>query len=67
MELITIKITGTVVTSRYGTLTAGDLLRTDTDFADHLVGECHAAKYIDTAPAAHQESAPAPRRRKGKE
>ena len=47
---VQIKITATVITSRYGTLMAGDMLRTDADFAKHLVGECKAGEYV-TEPA----------------
>lgn len=46
MELIQVKIKGTVVTQRYGTLTSGDLLRTDAEFAKHLVEDCGAAEYM---------------------
>jgi len=46
MDLVQIKITGMVITHRYGTLSAGDLLRTDAAFAKHLVEDCAAAEYI---------------------
>ena len=42
---VQIKITTTVITSRYGTLMAGDMLRTDSEFAAHLVNECKAGEY----------------------
>lgn len=45
-ELVQVKIKGTVVTSRYGALSTGDLLRTDAAFAKHLVEECGAAEYV---------------------
>lgn len=45
-ELVQVKIKGTVVTSRYGSLSTGDLLRTDAEFAKHLVEECGAADYV---------------------
>lgn len=45
-----VKITSMVVTAQYGTLSPGDILRTNKDFAAHLVNDCAAAKYID-APA----------------
>lgn len=51
MELVQVKITTTAVTSRYGTLVSGDILRTDAEFARHLVEDCKAGKYA-TAPAA---------------
>jgi hypothetical protein len=54
-ELVELEILTTVVTSRYGSLSRGDLLRTDKDYAEHLI-EVHAAKYV-TAPAV----APTPR------
>lgn len=46
MELVEVKITGQLITSRYGTLNAGDILRTDTAFAKHLVEDCAGAEYI---------------------
>ena len=59
---VQIKITATVITSRYGTLMAGDMLRTDADFAAHLVGECKAGEYV-TEPVQEPEK----RARKAKE
>ena len=50
MELVQVQITTTAVTSRYGTLVSGDILRTDAEFARHLVEDCKAGKYV-TAPA----------------
>lgn len=47
--LVQVKIKGTVITSRYGSLSDGDILRTDTAFARHLVEECAAAEYISPA------------------
>lgn len=45
MDLVEVEITGQAITARYGTLNAGDILRTDKAFADHLVNDCGAAKY----------------------
>jgi hypothetical protein len=45
-EIFTVKIKGLVVTSRYGALSSGDLLRTDAAFAKHLVEDCAAAEYV---------------------
>jgi hypothetical protein len=62
MELLTIEIKGLVVTSRYGALQSGDLLRTDAAFARHLVEDCAAAEYVTAA------NTPTPKRtRKPKE
>ena len=47
MQIVQIKITKTAVTARYGTLSPGDLLRTDAGFARHLVEDCKAAKYVE--------------------
>jgi hypothetical protein len=58
MQLVEVKITSTVVTAPYGTLTSGTILRTSAAYAKHLVEEASAAKYI-TAPAT-TEAAPAP-------
>jgi guanyl-specific ribonuclease Sa len=45
MELVEVEITGMVITHRYGTLQTGVVLRTDKEYADHLVNDCAAAKY----------------------
>lgn len=42
-----IKITNTVVTPQYGSLSNGDVLRTTPAFAKHLVESCKAAKYLE--------------------
>jgi len=64
MNLVEIQITATVVTARYGTLSHGDLLRTDAAFARHLVEDCAAAKYTTRA---LQPPAQPKRRRRHKE
>lgn len=46
MEQVQVKITAMVMTNRYGTLSNGDVLRTDAEFAKHLVDECGAAEYL---------------------
>ncbi|HQR84528.1 MAG: hypothetical protein B7Y05_08700 [Polynucleobacter sp. 24-46-87] len=51
MKLCLVKITNTVVTSQYGTLESGDILRTNPAFAKHLVEECKAAKFIENPPS----------------
>ncbi len=51
MKLCLLKITSTVVTSQYGTLESGDILRTNAAFAEHLVNDCKAAKYIENPPS----------------
>lgn len=50
-ELVQVRIKGTVVTHRYGTLSSGDVLRTDAAFAKHLVEDCSAAEYLDKVSA----------------
>lgn len=50
-ELVQVRIKGTVVTQRYGTLSSGDVLRTDAEFAKHLVEDCSAAEYLDKVSA----------------
>jgi hypothetical protein len=49
MDLVQVKIKGTVVTSRYGTLSSGDMLRTDAAYAKHLVEECGVGAYMINA------------------
>lgn len=46
MEQVQVKIKGTVTTSRYGSLSEGAILRTDAEFAKHLVEDCGAAEYV---------------------
>lgn len=55
MELVRVKITATVITQRYGTLGPGDMLNTDLAFAKHLVDDCRAAKFVDSAAAKTDE------------
>jgi hypothetical protein len=43
--MVEVEILGQVITHRYGTLNSGDVLRTDLEFAKHLVEDCSAAKY----------------------
>ena len=62
MQLVEVKITSTVVTAPYGTLTSGTILRTSPAYAKHLVEEAFAARYL-TAPAASAEP-PAKRSKK---
>jgi len=50
MSIVRVKIKGIVVTPQYGTLSPGDELRTNPEFARHLVEDCNAAEYIDAAP-----------------
>lgn len=65
MELIKVEITGQAITARYGTLNTGDILRTDAEFAKHLVEDCAAAKYITVKPAkVIAQAAPVTRKRK---
>lgn len=46
MEQVEVEITGLVITARYGTLKTGDILRTDKEYADHLVDDCGAGKLV---------------------
>jgi hypothetical protein len=57
MEIVEVRIIALVVTSRYGSLSHGDLLRTDAAFARHLVEDCAAAEYIHR-PAPAKAAAP---------
>lgn len=45
-NLVQVKIKTQTVTSRYGVLEAGDILRTDRGYAQHLVEQCKAAEYL---------------------
>lgn len=55
--LVEVEILGCVVTAQYGTLKQGDILRTDAEFANHLVNDCSAAKYTQAKPAPAEEPA----------
>jgi hypothetical protein len=58
--MIEVEILGIVVTHQYGTLNTGDVLRTDPEFARHLVEDCGAAKYRDAPqPAEASQDVPA--------
>ena len=56
MELVQVEILCTTITARYGTLNGGDLLRTDAEYAKHLVDDCGAAKYAKAAAEGEAES-----------
>ena len=43
--MVEVEILGQIITSQYGTLNTGDILRTNEAFAKHLVDDCSAAKY----------------------
>lgn len=62
MEHVEVEITGMAMTNRYGTLTTGAILRTDSAFAKHLVEECGCAKYRE--PATTEPVTPARKPRK---
>ncbi|WGG48929.1 hypothetical protein [Rugamonas sp. DEMB1] len=66
MELVEVEITGQAITARYGTLSTGTILRTDWEFAKHLVEDCAAAKYTvtKTAKAAELSKKPAAAQKK---
>lgn len=51
MELVEVEILTLTITSQYGTLTQGTILRTSPDFAKHLVEDAGAAKYVKGAAA----------------
>lgn len=54
--LVEVEILGCVMTAQYGVLSTGDILRTNAEFAAHLVNDCAAAKYTQAKPA--PETAP---------
>lgn len=57
-ELVEVKIRCTVVTSQYGTLESGDILRTNAEFAKHLVEQCAAGDYVVKKEATKEEPKP---------
>lgn len=46
MNRVKVKILLQTITAQYGTLNAGDILRTSPEFAKHLVEDCMAAEYV---------------------
>lgn len=54
-DQVQVKITGMVITQRYGSLNAGYILRTDAKFAKHLVEDCGAAEYV-ASPVANEDA-----------
>lgn len=59
MEQIEVEILGLTITHQYGVLNTGDILRTNAEFARHLVEDACAAKYTQAQPAKPELSAPA--------
>lgn len=59
MELVQVKILGTAMTAQYGTLSTGDVLRTNAEFAKHLVEDCHVAEYTKAPATKGELKAPA--------
>lgn len=57
-DLVAVRITGQAITNRYGTLSAGDVLRTDADFAKHLVDDCRVAEYATGTVTANPDAPP---------
>lgn len=47
MELVRVRIKGSVVSERYGALKSGDIVTTDAAYAKHLVHDCGAGEYMD--------------------
>lgn len=45
MELVEVEIIAQLITARYGSLSTGDILRTDRAFAEHLINDCNGAKW----------------------
>ena len=55
MELVEVEILTQAITSQYGVLSQGDILRTSPEFAKHLVEDAGAAKYVKAAKPAAPE------------
>ncbi|MDM0024084.1 HeH/LEM domain-containing protein [Variovorax saccharolyticus] len=56
MELVEVEILTQTITSQYGVLSQGDILRTSPEFAKHLVEDAGAAKFV----AAKEQSSAKP-------
>lgn len=66
MEQVEVEILSQTITSQYGVLSAGHILRTDAAFAAHLVDDCMAAKYTKAKPQAEPSAPAAPAPTKSK-
>jgi hypothetical protein len=64
MEQVEVEILGMVITQRYGVLKSGDILRTDAEFAKHLVNEASAAKYVEAVKPSPEPEETKPKRKK---
>jgi hypothetical protein len=64
--MTSVKIKGLVITSQYGTLSDGTILRTSAEFAKHLVDDCGAAEYVEKTEKEEVKPEETPVKRKGK-
>ena len=64
--MTTVKIKGLVITSQYGTLSDGTILRTSEEFTAHMVSECNAAEYVEKTEKEEPKPEETPVKRKGK-
>jgi hypothetical protein len=64
MGQVEVEILGMVITQRYGVLKSGDILRTDVEFAKHLVNEASAAKYVEAVRPSSEPEETKPKRKK---
>lgn len=64
MELVEVEILTQTITSQYGVLSAGDILRTSPEFAKHLVEDASAAKYTTKAKAEPKVAESPPKHRR---
>lgn len=58
MPIVELKILKTIVSSQFGALSYGDVLRCGEAYARHLVEDLAAAKYVNQQPT-HQLTPPA--------
>ncbi len=56
MDIVEVKIKGTVITNQYGALADGTILKTNPEFAKHLVEDCNAADYVVKTVVAQEKS-----------
>ena len=63
MQLVEVEILCQTITTQYGALSAGDVLRTTPAFAKHLVEDASAARYVKADEKPAQDEKPA---KKGK-
>jgi len=65
-NVVQVRITRQTVTSRYGVLENNDILRTDQEYARHLVEDCKAGDYVNSSNQTEDDQADSKPRKRNK-